>query len=466
MSTNFNANTDYYTLLECDPDCSRDELDIAYRNATIKYSPGNNPGNEAEAQRVFQLIEHAYSVLSDERKRSTYNNNRRNNIRDEINDSSNYTRDNTRSYTTQNQEENNDFKIYYCIIIALVIAIIIKLITRKSGNQIKDITLNNWIDEIDKRGPRAIYVVYFCKPHKKLIKSYLESDHMKNITKVANILASKGIKFGAIDREKYAKITEKYTYTQEDTVVIFHQKGEYVYDGDYSISSLCDAINEYIPDFSKAADETWNRYQNFAILFNDYSIVPPEWKLVSSAFSNSKIMIGFTSEQSIIDFYHIQKLPTILISHKNSMYIYTGEFKYNTIKETISNLYNDKKSKNVQLLIKQNNGFPKITSLKMFDQRCKGHFSYCVISSGSDEPSQIFKDLRNEYQNEDFDFFTCGKNCPINYLNDLKGFWIIHPKRDDAIFVPNENYLRSMIIKTISGNVVFTPISNIINENL
>lgn len=75
-SEEFNESTDYYVLLGCDPDCTQEALKKAYRKAAMKWHPDRNHGNVEEATRVFQLIEHAYSILSDEHERAWYDGHR------------------------------------------------------------------------------------------------------------------------------------------------------------------------------------------------------------------------------------------------------------------------------------------------------------------------------------------------------------------------------------------------------
>lgn len=82
MTSQYNETTDYYELLSCDPGASLNDLKKAYRRAAMKWHPDRNHGNEAEATRVFQLIEHAYSILIDEHERAWYDGHR-NMARDE-----------------------------------------------------------------------------------------------------------------------------------------------------------------------------------------------------------------------------------------------------------------------------------------------------------------------------------------------------------------------------------------------
>jgi len=62
---------DYYEALEVSRDCTGTELKKAYRKLAMKYHPDRNPG-DAEAEEKFKVINEAYQVLSDERKRAIY----------------------------------------------------------------------------------------------------------------------------------------------------------------------------------------------------------------------------------------------------------------------------------------------------------------------------------------------------------------------------------------------------------
>lgn len=62
---------DYYQLLGVNKNASADEIKKAYRKLAMKYHPDKNQGN-AEAEDQFKKISEAYNVLSDENKKSKY----------------------------------------------------------------------------------------------------------------------------------------------------------------------------------------------------------------------------------------------------------------------------------------------------------------------------------------------------------------------------------------------------------
>jgi len=59
---------DYYTLLGVDKTASQDEIKKAYRKLAHTHHPDKRGGNEAK----FKEVNEAYSVLSDPKKRSQY----------------------------------------------------------------------------------------------------------------------------------------------------------------------------------------------------------------------------------------------------------------------------------------------------------------------------------------------------------------------------------------------------------
>ena len=65
------AKEDYYKLLGVENGVSADEIKKAYRKLAIKYHPDKNPDDKA-AEEKFKEISEAYEVLSDQEKRSTY----------------------------------------------------------------------------------------------------------------------------------------------------------------------------------------------------------------------------------------------------------------------------------------------------------------------------------------------------------------------------------------------------------
>ncbi len=62
---------DYYDTLEIAKTATPEEIKKAYRKKALMYHPDRNPGNK-EAEKKFKEISEAYEVLSDEKKRSIY----------------------------------------------------------------------------------------------------------------------------------------------------------------------------------------------------------------------------------------------------------------------------------------------------------------------------------------------------------------------------------------------------------
>ena len=62
---------DYYEVLGVKKDASAEEIKKAYRKSAMKYHPDRNPGDK-EAEEKFKELGEAYEVLSDDDKRSRY----------------------------------------------------------------------------------------------------------------------------------------------------------------------------------------------------------------------------------------------------------------------------------------------------------------------------------------------------------------------------------------------------------
>ena len=65
------AKRDYYEVLGVQKGASKDEIKKAYRKLAIQYHPDKNAGNKA-AEEKFKEATEAYEVLSDDKKRQTY----------------------------------------------------------------------------------------------------------------------------------------------------------------------------------------------------------------------------------------------------------------------------------------------------------------------------------------------------------------------------------------------------------
>ena len=61
---------DYYEILAVDRTATDDDLKRAYRKLAMQYHPDRN--REPDAEERFKEISEAYEVLSDDRKRATY----------------------------------------------------------------------------------------------------------------------------------------------------------------------------------------------------------------------------------------------------------------------------------------------------------------------------------------------------------------------------------------------------------
>ncbi len=62
---------DYYEVLGVAKTAANDEIKKAYRKLAMQYHPDRNPGNK-EAEEKFKEATEAYEILSDEKKRSQY----------------------------------------------------------------------------------------------------------------------------------------------------------------------------------------------------------------------------------------------------------------------------------------------------------------------------------------------------------------------------------------------------------
>ncbi|MFM2245920.1 MAG: hypothetical protein RL071_1994, partial [Pseudomonadota bacterium] len=62
---------DYYEVLEVPRDADDATIKKAYRKLAMQYHPDRNPG-DASAEAKFKEASEAYSVLSDEQKRATF----------------------------------------------------------------------------------------------------------------------------------------------------------------------------------------------------------------------------------------------------------------------------------------------------------------------------------------------------------------------------------------------------------
>ena len=66
----FQFQDDYYQILNLHPKCSKKEIIQAYRRQALKWHPDKNKAENAH--HMFVKIAEAYEILSDVKKRTTY----------------------------------------------------------------------------------------------------------------------------------------------------------------------------------------------------------------------------------------------------------------------------------------------------------------------------------------------------------------------------------------------------------
>ena len=65
------AKRDYYDILDVSKNASEQDIKQSYRKLALKYHPDKNKGNK-EAEDKFKEATEAYEVLSDSKKRASY----------------------------------------------------------------------------------------------------------------------------------------------------------------------------------------------------------------------------------------------------------------------------------------------------------------------------------------------------------------------------------------------------------
>ncbi|MFA7123179.1 MAG: DnaJ domain-containing protein, partial [Candidatus Delongbacteria bacterium] len=65
------SKRDYYEILGVDKNATKDDIKKAYKKLALKFHPDRNKGDK-DSEEKFKEVGEAYSVLSDDNKRSKY----------------------------------------------------------------------------------------------------------------------------------------------------------------------------------------------------------------------------------------------------------------------------------------------------------------------------------------------------------------------------------------------------------
>ncbi|OHT12621.1 Thioredoxin family protein [Tritrichomonas foetus] len=324
------------------------------------------------------------------------------------------------------------------------------------GSGIKELNSKNWYTEIQQRSNLTVYVVMFhgqhCPACQMAYPNFVEAAKSATST----------IKFGEVDTSREYNLASQFQIRGIPTFIVFHPNGESPYNGDRSARSFLNSAYKYVPNLAETVDETWTEMNKTVILFSDKKTVPPLWKAVSCHFHNKSVKIGFSDDEKIRALFKITAVPTILMTHNDTHYVYNGKNSFPEIRKGVVDFFNGKikppaPKTPIPVVISP------LEDEEQFANICKGKGSYCVII-GAEEASATFREVARRYRNDPFKFLTCGEKCPIEYAK--KGFIIVHPKREAAIRINEEGELRAGLDRVIGGDARFTPISKLTENEL
>lgn len=319
------------------------------------------------------------------------------------------------------------------------------------GHSITELTSKNWEKQIKKRSNTTVYLVMFHGQHCPACQMAYPA------FEEAGDEAAGMIKFGHVDTNKEYNIASQFNIRGIPHFIIFHPKGEKVYNGDRSARSFLNTASRFIPNIAEDVDETWlpSNETKSVILFSDKTKAPPIWAGISCAFQGNKdgIRIGYSSNQEIRSKFNVTAVPWILMINNETSYVYSGKNSYSLIRKTIIDFFAGK-IKRPQPKTPVPVSILKMESIEEFNNACKGHGNFCVLL-GEKSDAQ-YQTIARKYRNDPFKFYECDEKCPFEFSKGA--IHIFHHRRDAAIKVQTLVDLPTNLDRVIDGGARFTPI--------
>ncbi|OHS99119.1 hypothetical protein TRFO_34521 [Tritrichomonas foetus] len=300
--------------------------------------------------------------------------------------------------------------------------------------------------KVVNRKPSKIWMIMFVPSFKddsskSLISSFsLTSKLLKGV-----------INFGIVDTKNAFSHSVPFGFSVQPFYRIYSDFGEEDYLGGKLPNQMIENILERIPDNIPHAKKSWINEKS-AILFTNEAWTPKWWRAICLFFRKQKdINFGVGRTDKIMDFYKVTEIPTILLIKGAEITKINYIANVSIVSETIIQFFN------ITSRIKTNKDLPNedfFYSHSEFFSRCKNSQNLCV-SKVAEKPNEFLMQVFKKHSKSDLAFFVGLYDVPYDFMKEKNGTWIYNPKKDNFIYIQNDQNLDSVMEKAIDGSAAF-----------
>lgn len=331
-------------------------------------------------------------------------------------------------------------------------------ISFSASGRVIPITKSSYTKFIEKRPKDEIWVVMFHTDtnfqSKKLHPKFLN----------ASVLAGGMFRFGIVDTKQQSVLTRQFMLRQQPSFIVFHQKGQSEFTGDFEPDALIDFASQYLDDKSIEIDESWStslptNTKSMAILFTRKKNTPILWKGISHVFSKRKnLRIGICHNETLFHLFNVKTVPQIIFMNSTFKFTYSKKLQFAKIERTLDKFISKTlkiETEEVPDIILPSDDFPA---------ECIGRLRICVLST-KEGPDTSFEELHRVYSTMHFKWFKGTSGIPFDFVKENE-IWIYNPKVDGLIKVDNVVTMGDILEKVYESSASWTRRSELENRSV
>lgn len=256
------------------------------------------------------------------------------------------------------------------------------------------------------------------------------------------------IHFGAVDIKKNVQLCEDLGIYADSVpkIMIYHSRGQTEYIGNKKADKMSVKLLNYIPNETLNVTTSWKNprgMNKYAILFGGNETIPPFWNALCGMFKKSSIKIGYTCNETLMDYFDVTSVPSIIFVNATDIYQYHGKTNLKALKQAISDF-------NARLYSP-----PKVEAPSSrfyfsdeFEKYCLNQRAFCVVHA-TEFLDQKLEKINANFTNAKLNWFYGFDDWPYEFIKP-KSMWIFNPRNKTAIKFDSLEKLENGITKVVT----------------